>query len=145
MGPNEIFEYVSECMKWLAIGGGTYIATLVGLSEIPTLFSERIHTQEDLDRITSEESKKLGMTKCVTPRFYDHWEAGAAKLGDGTYEIHIGGFGARRSSVRHELYHVHKGHFDFCRYQPSALLQNLDYLFRQEPQAIVYEAFRLKL
>ncbi len=141
---NEIFEYVTEGMKWLSIGGGAYFTTLVGLSGIPKLFSERIKSQEDLDRITSEEAEKLGIEEPVTPKFHNSWEENSKKLIDGTYVINIGGYSARRCTVRHELYHIHRGHLDFMARHESRLLRRLDYFFRQEPQAIAYEVFRLR-
>jgi len=145
MDPNEVFEYVTEGMKWLSIGGGTYIATLASLNGILRLFSEKISSQDDLDRITAEETEKLGMTRQVTPKFHENHEESARKLDDGTYEINIGGFGARRTQVRHELYHVHRGHCDDRRRIENGLINNLDYLFRREPQAIAYEVLKLKL
>jgi len=145
MDPNEIFEYVTEGMKWLLIGGGTYITTLVGLNGIPRLFSEKIHSQEDLDRIIAEETEKLGMTITVISKFHEDWEARATKLDNGTYEVHLGGFSARRSSVRHELYHIHKEHHEHPWRNSNGLIRTLNYLLREEPQAIAYEVFRLKL
>lgn len=145
MNPNEIFEYVTEEMKWLAVGGGTYITTLAGLNGIPRLFSEKIHSQEDLDRITAEEAEKLGMTRGVTSKFHEEWEECARKLDDGTYEIHLGGFGARRTQVRHELYHIHREHLEHKAMSSNGLIKALNYWLRQEPQAIAYEVFGLKL
>ena len=145
MDPNELFEYVVEGMKWLAVGGGTYIITLAGLNGIPRLFSERIHNQEDLDRITTEEAEKLGMTRDITPKFHEDWEERVTKLDDGTYEVHLGGFGARRTSVRHELYHIHKEHHEHPWRNSNSLIRTLNYLLREEPQAIAYEVFGLKL
>jgi len=39
--PGEFNEYFTEGMKWLAIGGVTYISTLIGLNLIPTLVSKK--------------------------------------------------------------------------------------------------------
>jgi len=145
MDPNEIFEYVTEGMKWLAIGGGTYLSAMGGLSAIERLFSERINSQEDLDRIAGEEAKKLGMNKPFNAKFHSSFAGSAPKLEDGTYEINIGGFAARRSLVRHELYHIHRGHSDALKDRQNDFINTLDFLFRCEPQAIAYQVFRLKL
>jgi len=145
MGPNEISDYVTEGMKWLSIGGGTYIASLTILNTVPKLFSERINSQEDLDRVVDEEANKLSMTKSITPKFHDFWIEASIKLDGGNYEIDIGGFGARRSTVRHELYHIHGGHLEHPWKKSNGFLRALNYIFREEPQAIVYGVFRLKL
>jgi hypothetical protein len=145
MNPNEVFEYVNEGIKWLALGGGTYLTTLYVLNGIPRLFSEKIHNQEDLDRITTEEAEKLGMTRSVIPKFHEDSIALSTLLDNDTYEIHLGGFGARRTQVRHELYHIHRKHHEQPWTNSKGLKRSLNYLLKQEPQAIAYEVFRLKL
>ncbi len=145
MDPSEVFEYATEGMKWLVMGGGTYITTLAGLNGIPRLFSEKIDNQEELDRITSEEAQRLGLDKVVKAKFHKIWKEGARKKNDGTYEINIGGFGARRTQVRHELYYIYRGHCDSRKRIKSNTLNRLDYFLRREPQAIAYEVFGLKL
>ena len=145
MDPNDIFKYAINGIKWLAAGGGIYITTFLGLNVISNLFSERIRNQEDLDRIIAEEAKKLGMTRQVTSKFHNTYEAVARKLEDETYKIDIGGSGANRGDVRHELYHVHRGHCDDRKKIENDFLNELDYLFRREPQAVAYQVFRLKL
>jgi hypothetical protein len=145
MEVSETFGYVLEGMKWLGVGGGAYIATLVGLTSLSRIFSERINSQEDLERFAGEEAKKLRMTERFKARFHNSWEENARILEGGTYEINLGGFGARRSMVRHELYHIHKNHLLYNKRQTNGLLKKLNYLFRQEPQAIAYEVFRLRI
>lgn len=152
MDPKELFDYAVVGMKWLAAGGAAYIATLAGLCAVPSLFSEKIKSQNDLDRIVREEAEKLDGTKQLSARqlsarFYDTGMAEVIKMGVGGnsmfYTINLGGFGANRSIARHELYHIHKGHFGYP-WGRSRLLRTLHYLFRAEPQAIAYQ-FKLKL
>ena len=46
--------------------------------------------------------------------------------------VHVGGFEATRTIVKHELYHVKKhGECDFNN--------KMDYFLRMEPQAILYQ------
>jgi hypothetical protein len=80
----------------------------------------------------------LGLDKPVKAVFHNDWEECAEKNDDGQYEIKIGGFGARRTQVRHELYHL-------FRHVDRGWKGNLHYLLIDEPQAIAYEVFRLKL
>jgi len=145
MDPKELSDYLIEGIKWLSIGGiSTYVGVML-TEPISYLFSERIKSQEDLDRISKEEAEKLGLKKTFKSNLHENFRGSTRKLDDGTYEINIGGYAARRSVVRHELYHVHKGHPDFMRSQENRFLRVLDYYFRQEPQAILYEIFRLRL
>lgn len=148
MDPKELFDYTIDGVKWLAAGGATYIVTLIGLCAAPRLFSERIKSQDDLDKIVKEETERLGMTKRILARFHNTWREDTAKYSmEGRlldYMINIGGFGARRTMVRHELYHIHKGHFEHPLRRRGPVLRELHYLFIAEPQAIAYQ-FKLKL
>ncbi|MCH7568849.1 MAG: hypothetical protein IIA87_05505 [Nanoarchaeota archaeon] len=137
MDPNE-FEYVTEGMKWLAIAGGTYFGALLSISSMSHIFSKKIHNQNELDNVVDEEASKLGMDRPVKGILYLGHGGIAVKNEDGTYQIEIGVESARRSDVRHELYHVHREDFD----RP---LSNFRYWFVAEPRAIAYQAFGLKL
>lgn len=147
MDPIEMLEYAHEGMKWLSVGVGAYFAMFLADATIPPLFSEKIKNQRDLDRITAEESAKLGLDKPVEAYLEKSNEDDSRRFSDGTYEIRIGSgrSGATRSAVRHELYHIHKGHFDDPLHKRGRLTRKLNYLLRQEPQAIAYGLFKLKL
>ena len=125
---------------------GLYTIGIIFSDTIGTMFSERIKSQGDLERIAAEEAEKLGMSKSFKVNFHNSQlkEGHASKLDDGTYEINIGHFGSRRSIVRHELYHIHRGHSDDWKKRTN-LINILYYYFRWEPQAVVYEVFRIKL
>ena len=147
MNPNNIFDYIVEGMKWLAIGGGIYITTTVGTTLTGRMFSEKIKSQEDLEKIVEEETEKLGVDKPLKSEFGDFPLAFAAKQRDGTYHLHVGRSTASRSLVKHELYHIHKGHkgISFSKDSRNTLGRILKYLFIEEPQAIAYGTFGLKL
>ncbi|MBS3086589.1 hypothetical protein J4422_02710 [Candidatus Pacearchaeota archaeon] len=144
MDLNEIFGYAADGAKWLAIGSVAYLLGLAGLSSITRVFSERVNSQEDLDRIVKEEVEKLGITKPIKANFQTSYAGGAKKIGEGNYEINIGGFAARRSMVRHELYHIRKGHCEKIR-EEIGINDLFNYLLKYEPQAIAYQVFGIKL
>ena len=147
MDPNELVNYSLQVMKYGAIGiVGTYVAynaMLAGLKSLNALFYHKINTQEELDRIVDEEAKKLEMVQ-VKAVLHAQFEGLARKNNvDGSLEIHVGGFGARKSVVRHELYHLYK---HSGRKRPkNPVLRELESMFREEPQAMLYEIFGIKL
>ena len=142
MNPSDIFEYANEGMKWLVLGGGTYmvsLATLIGSTGVCATFSQKIKTQEELVSIVNEEAKRLGVDKSIVSTLHDELEACSGKREDDSlYVLHVGGFLAKRNVVRHELYHIYKGDCD----KKYNLLR---YLFIEEPRAILYDTFGIKL
>jgi hypothetical protein len=141
----EITGCVLKGVGWTALGGVAYIATLVGVHIISNRFTESIKSQEDLDRITLEEAKRLGIEEPITAILLQRPEGVARLLDFQNHQIEIGGYEARRGTVRHELYHVYRGHTRYRRRKINGLLYSIDYWFRMEPQAIAYEVFRLKI
>jgi len=85
------------------------------------------------------------MKKKIIPKLLDFCAANARKLNDETYEINVGGICARRSSIRHELYHIYRGHLEPHWSDFNSLLSALTYSLIEEPQAIAYEIFGLKI
>ncbi len=100
---NDIFDVIGEGAKWLAAGGRIYIV-------FKDIFSEEIKNQEDLERMILEEKSKLNINRTIKPTFFENkfMLPRCRKNKMGNYEIDIGNFGANRSSVRHELYHIHR-------------------------------------
>jgi len=141
MDTNRILESVAEGIQWLGTGGGIYLCSLMTLTACNNLFSKKIKSQGELDEIVAEEAEKLGL-KNVNAQLYQE-TIGCVNYAKGNFphKIHLGGFYATRSMVRHELYHAFR-HSDNI---PSNLyLYIFDYAFRREPQAIIYEVFKLK-
>ena len=137
---NEISSYIKTGFEWLVIGGAGYIGLHVA-SLMSNLFSKSINTNEELQRIVEKEARKLGLGNIkISACLEDRLESEARELSDNSYEITIGGFYATISSVRHELSHVKR---------LAAGLDNneglLSYLLKEEPRAILYEIFRVKL
>ena len=147
---NEIVDWGLKVEAGLFFGGAAYLAMMFGGSGILGLFSERINSEEDLKRVSSEEYENLGLNQQISYEFHEYHRFGhvdhVKKLEDGTYKVHIEG-GSTRGIVRHELYHVYKDHCgDSIRINDkSELLNVLDSLFRREPQAIAYEHFGWKI
>jgi len=127
-------------MKYLAIGGA-YFVTLIGLNTLSIFFSEKIKNQEELDKIIIEESKKLRLNKKAIGIYLPKFEAECKKIGN-HYIVKLGGKMANRGCVKHELYHIFRGHLEN---QSTKKVENLKYFFKQEPQAIAYDVFGLKL
>lgn len=126
-------------------------ASLLGSIAFTSLFSsEKIRDQEDLERMVSEEAKKLNLKVPIQALLTNETYA-LCRKGDWGYEVEVGGSFSRRSVVRHELYHIFK---NVQRGDPEPpkkdrfwgkLSETLKYTFRDEPQAIAYQAFGLKL
>lgn len=61
MNPNEIFEYITEGIKWLAVDEVSTYLTVMLSNPISMLFSKRIRNQEELDKVIEKESSRLGL------------------------------------------------------------------------------------
>lgn len=139
MDPKEIFEYVTEGMKWLAIGGGSYLSALAGSQAIfqTALFRKRIQSQEELDAIVDEEARKLNLDPAKIDAKYNGETDCARKNGE-RYDLHLeGDWNSTRQTVKHELYHILKD----CDRPNSALR----YLFIEEPRATLYGCFNIRI
>ena len=149
MGPNEIVEYAAEVLWWTCLGGVSYASILLGVS-LPQHFGKRINSQEELEKIVAEEAPKLGLDPSNIHSSYgiDKYGNGiscySVKLAHG-YGLHIGHpFFATRGVIRHELYHIADGHCDNMVVR-SKFKNLLAYLLNDEPKAIIYGSFKLKL
>lgn len=142
MDPKEILGYVTEGMKWLAIGGtSTYVGIMLS-NPISMLFSKKIRNQGELDSIIEDESTKLGLHG-VKGIFSDE-NIGCAYLDtQGTPTIEVGGIGANASNVRHELYHIFRG--DCNPTQANSFISGIKYLVIKEPRASLYQSTGIKL
>lgn len=152
---NEILENLPT---YIGIALGSYTALLVGAHTVQDLASEKITSQEQLDEIVEEESKKLRMNSgLVDGKFYavgdkkynrirgarcyqEDFEVEGRTLLFKVVEIKEG-WVARRGAVRHELYHLHR-HMSL-RKNPVAKF--LRVFFYEEPTAILYAITGIKL
>lgn len=134
---------------------GSYTALMIGAQLTESLASEKIESQEQLDKIVEEEAKKLDIDpRLVVGRFYsndDRRIRGArCYIDDFDFEertipmkvVEIKqGWGARRGAVRHELYHL-KNHFPLPKNKALRFLRGF---FYEEPTATLYAITGVKL
>ena len=126
---------------------GSYVAVLA-MSLIGSILSERIETQKDLRAVVVQEAQKLGLNPDrVECRLRAHFEGRIwLNRSSGIALLEVGGLGANRIGVRHELYHLARGHLEqgghTWGFSNDSALGNC---FIEEPQAIVYSCTGLKL
>ncbi|MBW3002995.1 hypothetical protein KY337_00395 [Candidatus Woesearchaeota archaeon] len=137
-------------------------ATLMTSGSIIQNFSERVNSQEELDKIVDEEAQKLGLDPArivanlsespdvrgarsrvagfdlKTQELLSYENVDASK---GIIPIRLltlkKGWGANRGTVRHELYHL-------CNHLPRQR-NLLKYWFYEEPTAILYAVTGIRL
>jgi hypothetical protein len=149
---NEILE---NLVAYTGIALGGYSALLVGMQAFQDLASEKIKSQEQLDKIVDEETGILGMNKrTVVAKFYaigqeDHKKIRGARCYVENFNFEGGtipfkvveikeGWGARRGAVRHELYHLQN-------HLPGKRRNVLKSFFYEEPTATLYAIAGIKL
>jgi hypothetical protein len=142
-------NYISECATGvaglLAMGVGECIAASIILEiflHTKLAFSRKINTQEELTSVVEEESKRLGIDAPIKSTLHGELEGVCRKNYDG-YELHVGGWFARRSVVKHELYHICKGDCDTGYINKWA--GRISFNFVEEPRADLYGIFGIKL
>lgn len=130
---KEIMDYASIGMQNLLLFGGALA--------LAHKFSGGVNSQEDLDRIISEEAAILGVDSSKIVGTYNARFTQVWKDGD-KYRLEVSKdfINSNRAGVRHELYHIHKGDVDSEKRFPR-----LDYFLIQEPRALLYGAFKLRL
>ncbi|PIN90554.1 hypothetical protein COU61_02545 [Candidatus Pacearchaeota archaeon CG10_big_fil_rev_8_21_14_0_10_35_13] len=145
--------------KIVAIGLGilvpNYLLMALGLQGISGFVSERILNQEHLDGVVKEEAKKLGLNNLVMGVFREKKSSAYKTLLGARSSILYDtdnngnavaikflelkeGYGANRSVVRHELYHLKK-------HLPRKRESFLKEMFYEEPTATIYECFGIVL
>lgn len=123
-----------------------YVGTLSFTGFVSGLLQPKITTQSKLEQMLEMDRKKLDASNNVMIRAALSQECigKSTKLGDGLYEISLGGIHANESTLKHELYHILDGHFEDAENLNSELLTALKYLFWYEPKARIYELTGLK-
>jgi len=147
MDPKEIYDYAMGGIALLASGGVSYFSAMA-LCQISTSwpFRKKISSQEELSKIIEEEAPKLGLDSKKIFGKYDALAEGcfAQKTARGhSVVLKADSWMCTRNAVKHELYHIYRGHCD-DKGEPG-LLDVLDYNFRREPQAVLYETFGIKI
>jgi hypothetical protein len=138
---NEILHYIQESVGWLCIGGALHMGSLGIPKLILAPFSQRILSQQNLDEVVFEESMKLGLNNKNIKGVFTQENDCAVRSGNQYFiELNNSYFHSRRSTVRHELYHILK---DSNR--KKKLPRLIDYLFIAEPRATLYGTFGIRL
>lgn len=138
-------EGILEILKGSAIVCAAAIPFLLGIVYASvfesTLFNKKIKSQEELEKIVKEESKKLKLDHIKINVIYEpkkRRDNNIRKNGD-EYELHIkNNFLSTRASVRHEVYHIKKGD---CNRKYDILYN----LFVEESRAQLYATFGIKI
>ena len=135
-----IFKIFVSCVLYYVL---TLIISL--LSCIRVYFSQKITSQEELEQIVKEEAARLGITIPITATLLSEFNnGGVRKAGDG-YEILVGGFAAKRSVIKHEMYHIHKKDMENNPNLDGHWLSELREVFIEQPRANLYDVFGIKL
>jgi len=115
---------------------------LAGVSHLCDYFSEKIPFGDIqyMERVKMEEAQKLGLNpELIYLALTDEKKGRGTAIienGDGSYTLRTQTQGTTRSDLRHELYHLYKGHF---RLPKIPIIKDLIYYFWAEPQAVGYE------
>lgn len=133
-------------------------AVLVGgvdtiLNGVHQAVSERITNQSELETMVEVERKKAGILEGVKINASLGDQSCSEKIDEDSYRLSLNKDGIHNSlaTLRHELYHIARGHCDSL-YPPSSrdsslkrLRNAVKYLLINEPQAIIYSATGIKL
>jgi len=126
---------ISTGLKILTIPLIAY-AALYLTDAIFTLASPKIKSKSELTSIIEEEAEKRGLDPSkITGKLRSRYTTYCTRSEDGSIELVLGGAGATRRYVRHELTHVQ--HKDFEGSESGTLRGELEYWFFREPRAIL--------
>ncbi len=145
---NELFE---TALLYVGLPLGAYATLLLGAQAVQDLKSEKITSQDHLDRIVDEEAHNLGMNRrAIDAKYFAPGDKGYDQLrgarckpvivtvAEKSVEIQTldikAGWGAGRGAVRHELYHL-QNHFPRPR---NSVLGFARAFFYEEPTATLY-------
>ena len=106
----------TESLEPVLLSIGALVTVFGMLKGIPILLHGRLTNQDELDRSISEESERLSLQgKIINSSLganLDDWTSRVRKISENGYEVKISGFLPTLCEVRHELYHIYKGHAD---------------------------------
>jgi len=149
MAMGNLRDLAANVVFFSLIGGITYSLFLAAVPWIISKRTRKITSQKQLEEAVLKESEKLGLTKKINPRLVVKDRGYSEQQENGSYTLVLGGNFANVYDVKHEVYHIHKGHCDFVRKYKSRLWEKtkslLRYVFRDEPQAVIYGCTGIKL
>jgi hypothetical protein len=129
-------DYIMYGLSGLALATGTYVPMFMALSLIHS-FGEKIDSQSKLEKLTKEEfenSNKADLS--IIPKYGA--KRNESDFVDGNYHLFVGkGNLATRAWVRHEACHI--------RNEDLKHHSTLRYFLLEEPRALLYGAFKIKV
>lgn len=147
----EFIRYAGEGMKWLAIGGGSYISFIFGCQIYDAWpFHKKIQSKEELENVINKECDELGINpaeiepvfKQESSNYLSNYIIRIDKAHK--WELHVkGNWQSTRNTIRHELYHFLKDAQNWR--SRSKLNKFFYYLLVAEPRATLYGTFGIKL
>lgn len=138
---NSIVEYVGLGFIGICVA---YAMFNIGLA-CSYMFSERIKSQEELDRVVEEEALKLGLDPSEILAIYNYLTtASGQQEGTGKYFLTLTIPSSLRSAVRHELWHIARGDIDYT-IENTGFKFELRKRFIIEPRAHLYALFGIRL
>jgi hypothetical protein len=143
---NEIIQNFFDGVKWVTICGGSYFTFLIGCHIYDILpFHKKIKSQEQLEMLVYTEAKKLGLNSDNIYSKFNSKKIGVKMVND-NYCIHLkADYNSTKNTIRHELYHIFKGHCFDRENIKNKLFNQIDYYFRRELQATIYGTFGIKV
>ena len=157
MTSNKVLEYAAATLKesakvsrylarttTLFFGNLLFCCGPAEISGISSLLSRPIGTQEELDSLVKQEAKRLGLDGVQIDAYIDDKpDEYHEKVGDNRWRIHLSRKSwANHCTVRHEMYHIK---ISVGNGLDPSNANPLRYILNDEPRAILYQAFRLKL
>jgi len=137
----DVLHYTFIGLTSVGVIGSAYLIALDGVQKIfgSDIFHKKIESQKDLDKSIKEEAEKLGLENLViNSKLYFDITTQVQRKG-AEYMIQINkDENPTVSFVRHEMYHIYKGD---CERKNSWIR----YLLIEEPRAMLYGCFKIKI
>jgi hypothetical protein len=122
----------------VSAGTPLYLNGLKSLNRYANNHSEVIHSAFMLEDVVASERKKLSIASDVHIDIIYNDRANTSystRIGKGFYDIVLSSKHHTRAIIRHELYHIAKGH---CDWKANKYIDGLAYFLYEEPAAALY-------
>lgn len=145
---TDLLDKFNRIMGTALCSIGIYVLGLACLGRCASCGSKKVNN-ENIERIVAKERIALSIPNNISieTKFADQI-TNVRKLSDKRYVINLSKK-CRQSTIKHELYHIADGHCDSLlednRAGHNGAYIMAKYLFWHEPQAVLYEAFGLRL
>ncbi len=145
---KNIGRYIKKGITTTFLAGSLYTGFFTGLQVVMNVKSPRINTKSQLESRLVEERRNLhemigDATISAILSTNGNDTPYAEKIGKRKYKIVLSKRNANVSILRHELYHIAKGHLEYQEKIQEKIGEGLQsyliYLFWFEPQATIYE------